>query len=449
MVVEEHGLLVQDVDRGSPGQRAGLQPGDRLRRVNGHLIEDIVDLRYHTGEESFEIEFVRGGETRAVRVERGWGEELGLTFSFELADEIHTCDNKCIFCFIHQMPRGMRKSLYLMDDDYRLSFLHGNYVTLTNMSEAEFERIKEQGLSPIYVSVHATDPSLRGFLLGGGTPAPILPRLRELNAAGINVHCQIVICPGINDGKALDQTIMELSELHRSQTGLRGGVLSTAVVPVGLSKFRHNLYPVRRVGPEYAGELLKQMQGWRCNLYKSLGTRFVFPTDEWFFYAEKPVPSRRWYEDFPQFEDGVGTCRLFLDQAGRGLRRLPEACERPTKLTIVTGVLPSRIMKWFADELSRVKNLEVDVCAVINHFFGDGITVTGLLTGGDVAKAVMAHGPRGIVAIPDVTLKDGRLFLDDMTIDDVRSETGLDIRVCPSRAKEFLKDWLPQHVFAG
>lgn len=436
------GLVVKRVIDDSLASRAGLAPGDVIRRIDGLAVNDIVDFRYHTSESSFTVEFVRDGMYQSVQMEREWGEELGLEFTFELADQIHTCDNKCVFCFIHQMPKGMRKSLYLMDDDYRLSFLHGNYVTLTNMSETQFERTKAQGLSPLYVSVHATDPKLRGFMLGRGAAEPILPRLTDLVSSGISVHCQVVLCPGLNDGEALDRSIRELSELHWQGRG----VLSVAIVPVGLSKYRHNLYPVRPVTTEYAKTFLANIEAWHKKLKSQLGTRFVFPSDEWFFYAERPTPPRAWYEDFPQFEDGVGTCRLFLDEAASGYKHLPAALSKKTNLTLVTGALPGKIIQTFANKLSAMENLEVDVCVVLNEFFGHGITIAGLLTAQDVSRALNLHKPRGIVVIPDITLKDGNLFLDDKTINQLREQTGLDIRVAPSRAKAFLNEWMPANL---
>jgi putative radical SAM enzyme (TIGR03279 family) len=449
IMAKNQGLVVREVVRDSPAFRAGMQPRDVIRKVDGHPVNDILDFRFHTGNEEFDVEFVRDGVYESARFRRGYGEELGIEFTFELADQIHTCDNKCVFCFIHQMPKGMRKSLYLMDDDFRLSFLHGNYVTLTNMSDEEFARTKEQGLSPLYVSVHATDERLRAFMLGHPGAQPILPRLRELIQSGISVHCQIVLCPGLNDASALDNTITDLVDLHSVKTGLRAGVLSVAVVPVGLSKFRHNLYPIKPVTGEYARTLFKQLAPWHKSLKQELGTRFVFPSDEWFFYAGRKIPSREWYENFPQFEDGIGTCRLFMDQAQRAYKSLPSKLRKPTRLTLVTGILPREVITEFARRLSDVQNLSVDVCVVINRFFGSGITIAGLMTGQDIADSLKEHGAGDIVAIPDIALKDDAVFLDDLTLQDLRDRTGLDVRVCPSRAKDFIKNWLPKNVEAA
>lgn len=367
-------------------------------------------------------------------------------FTFELADQIHTCDNKCVFCFIHQMPKGMRKSLYLMDDDFRLSFLHGNYVTLTNMSDEEFERTKAQGLSPLYVSVHATDPRLRGFMLGRGAPEPVLPRIAELAAAQIDVHAQVVLCPGLNDGNALLNTVRQLGEFHPRASGRPNGVLSVAVVPVGLSKYRHNLYPLKSISSEYASALLDEMDALHSRFKPGLGTRFVFPSDEWFYYAKRPVPARAWYEDFPQFEDGIGTFRLFMDQAAKGLKRFRGMRARPVKLTLVTGQLPSEVIAGFARDLSEIEGIDAEVLPVTNEFFGEKITVAGLVTYQDLLKTLNRTDKSRIIVVPDIMLKDASIFLDNSTIADLRETTGRDVRVSPSRAKEFLRDWLPSNV---
>lgn len=428
------GLPVEGVEPGSPAATSGVTGGDLILEVDGVPVRDLVDFRYYSSEEQFELTLRRGEQTLVVTVMRDWGEEVGIRFAFELADGIHTCENKCVFCFIHQMPKGMRQSLYLMDDDYRLSFLHGYYVTLTNMSEEEFERTKQQRLSPLYVSVHSTHPRLRGFLLGRSQPEPILPRLRELIEAGIQVHAQVVVCPGLNDGPSLDRTVRELADLYP-------GVLSVAVVPVGLSKFRHNLYPLRRVDAEYSRALLQQMDSLRDEMRERLGTSFVFPSDEWFFYAGEPIPPMEWYEAFPQFDDGVGTCRVFLTQAEEGFASLGVR-SLASRIHLVTAPLPSSIIAEFAGRLGRAVGAEVEVVVVPNDFFGRGITVAGLITGEDLVRTLCNTSPRGIVLVPDIALRDDRVFLDEVTIADVRRETGCDVRVCPSSARAFLGEFL-------
>lgn len=437
--IRSKGLQIKSVVLDSPASRAGLLERDVIRQVNGIEVNDLLDFRFHTSEEACVIEIVRQGEYQTIELERRYGEEIGIEFTFELADQIHTCDNKCVFCFIHQMPKGMRKTLYLMDDDFRLSFLHGNYVTLTNMSEEEFSRIKEQGLSPLYVSVHSTDGRLRGYMLGRTSPEPILPRLLELFAAGISVHCQVVLCPGMNDGEALDRTIRELSDLHPLTFGGRAGVLSIAVVPVGLTKFRHHLYSLSAVEGEYAKAFLRQIDEWHRILLPKLGTRLVFPTDEWYYYAGAAIPPRKFYENFPQFEDGVGTSRLFIEEAKQGFRRARHNYLAGMKMTFVTGELASGVLEWFAGELNNRFKMQCDVLPVRNDFFGPGINVAGLVTGQDLIRALKSASPEGIVAVPTIMLKDESLFLDDISLEDVRRETGLSVRAVPHRAEEFLR----------
>lgn len=442
LIAPRQGLIVSSVEHNSPAYRSGIMPGDEIVSAGGFNIADIVDFRFHASESEVNIQLKRDNVYHSVQISREFGEDIGIVFKDSLADGIHTCDNKCVFCFIHQMPKGMRKTLYLMDDDFRLSFLHGHYVTLTNLSEHEFNRIKTQKLSPIYVSVHAANEKLRGFMLGRVQPTAIIPRLKELHEAGIDAHCQIVLCPGLNDGKSLEATVFALANLHKSVTGLRGGVESVAVVPVGLSKYRAHLYPIRRVNKEYATSFLSQSKKWRKEFSEKLGTSFVFPSDEWFFYAEQPIPSRKWYENFPQFEDGIGTCRLFMDESRRFLKKLPEESASPLELTLITGHLPSKIIGDFANRLNEIKNVRCEARVISNRFFGEGITVAGLITGSDLVRNIEECPPAGIVAVPDIMLKDGYMFLDDITLEDVRSMTGCDIRSCPSGAREFITGWL-------
>jgi putative radical SAM enzyme (TIGR03279 family) len=442
ITVEATGLKVESVAYRSPAWHAGVLPGDEVVRVEGFPVLDVVDFRFRSSEPSFRMTVVRGGKEVDLVVERGENEDLGMTFVFPLGDGIHRCHNKCIFCFIHQMPKGMRRSLYVMDDDFRLSFLHGNYVTLTNLSREEYERIKEQKLSPLYVSVHSTDPELRGFLLGRGEPDPIWNKLDDLTGAGIDIHAQIVVCPGINDGESFLQTIEDLSALHRRRTGRQAGVLSVAVVPVGLTKHRKNLYPLRAVDFSFATAMLEEIFRLRKKFRACLGTSFVFPADEWFFYAKRPIPGRRFYEDFPQFEDGVGTCRVFLDEAKRALRK-PLRRKVKERLTLVTAPLPYSILEGFAREMGERAGIEVDTCVVDNQFFGERITVAGLITGSDLIRVLASVRPRGIVALPEIALREGFLFLDDLTVEDVRRRTGCDVRVCPIQPGRFLHQWLP------
>jgi putative radical SAM enzyme (TIGR03279 family) len=334
------------------------------------------------------------------------------------------------------MPKKMRKTLYLMDDDFRLSFMHGNYVTLTNVSDAEFERIIEQKLSPLYVSVHATDPELRGVLLGKKFPAPILPQIRRLADNRIDVHAQIVLCPTLNDGEALRQTLEKLAAEHRSQTGKRAGVESVAIVPVGLTKFRERLPQLATADRDYARAMIEDVQRLELDFFARLGTRFAWLSDEWYFLAGQPVPGTAHYEEFPQLEDGIGTVRLFLDDARALERRLPERAALPVKATLVTAELPAPIVQQFVDRLNRIEGVELNLLVVKNEFFGGGINIAGLITATDLLNQLGAFPAHETILVPSICLRDGHLFLDDATIESLRAETGLDFRVTGTKPRD-------------
>ena len=420
-----HGLVIAHVEPDSLAAELGLQPGDVLLSIDGKRVSDTLDYRFRISEPEVEVTIQRDDQIWTFTVKKEPYDLLGVDFQNDLADKIHTCNNKCVFCFIHQMPKGMRRSLYVKDDDFRLSFLHGNYVTLTNLTEEELERIVEQKLTPMYVSVHATDPELRGRLLGKREAVPILPILDRLHDGGVDVHAQIVLCPGWNDGDALRQTLSDLARLHPALTGKRAGTLSVAIVPVGLTKFRRNLPPLSPPDRPYAQRFIREVRAMEHHFQKGLGTRFAFLSDEWFFLAGQPIPGRYYYEDFPQLDDGVGTVRLFLERAYAVARRLPAALPRPVRATLVTGELPAAVIGRFAQTLQRVQGVELNVCVVKNHFFGGTVNVAGLITAQDVAAALARFPTHPTVILPTVCLRDGFLFLDDVTLTQLQSETGL------------------------
>lgn len=422
-------LTISAVEPGSAAARAGIRVGDLLHEMNGRPMLDVLDYQFHADKARLRCVIERGGERQTVTIRRADGEPVGLMFASDLGDKIHTCNNRCVFCFIHQMPKKMRKTLYLMDDDFRLSFMHGNYVTLTNVSEAELQRIIEQRLSPLYVSVHATDPALRGALLGKREPQPILPRLRLLAENRIDVHAQIVLCPGLNDGLALHQTLDELAAEHPSQSGRRAGVLSVAIVPVGLTRFRERLPKLASADRDYAAQMIADIRRRERAFLKRLGTRFAWLSDEWYFLADRPIPGMAHYEQFPQLEDGIGTVRLFLEGARRLQRRLPACAPTPLSATLVTAELPAPVIQKFADRLNRIPGVDLNVCTVQNRFFGGGINIAGLLTAQDIRAQLATFPTRPTVFLPDICLRDGSLFLDDITVEEMRRETRLDIRV--------------------
>ncbi len=422
-------LTVARVEAGSPAEKAGIREGDLIRDINGNRILDVLDYQFHTAEDRLRFVVERYGQLITLSLRKREDEVPGITFLHDLGDKIHTCKNKCVFCFIHQMPKKMRKTLYLMDDDFRLSFMHGNYVTLTNLTDEEWRRIIEQKLSPLYVSVHATDASLRGILLGKKEPIPILPQLRELADNRIDVHAQIVLCPGLNDGEALHQTLEELACEHPSVSGKRAGVQSVAVVPVGLTRFRERLPRLESADRDYAKEMITELECISRGFRKRLGTRFAWLSDEWYFLAGAPIPGTAHYEEFPQLEDGIGTVRLFLDEGRSMDRHLPDHAPTPVSATLITAELPSGIIRGFADRLNRIAGVDVNVCVVKNHFFGGGINIAGLLTAQDILSHMADFPTRGTVFIPRICLRDDALFLDDYTLEEVRRESGRDIYV--------------------
>lgn len=418
--------VVEAVAEGSAAEQAGLRVGDKVLAVNGAPVRDIVDWRFHTAGERAELLYERAGETFSVAMDKGYDEDLGLTFADDLFDNIHICKNKCVFCFLYQQPKGLRNSLYVKDDDFRLSFLHGNYVTLTNLKPGELDRICEQKLSPMYVSIHATDPEVRARMLGRRQAEPILPILNRLADARIQIHGQVVLCPGYNDGEHLEQTVRELAAMHPQARGTYGGVMSLAVVPVGITQFRDRQAPVTVVSPAYAGELLDWAETRRNRFLKELGSRFVFFSDEFYLNAGREIPPRSHYEGFPQLEDGVGLVRLFLNEVDAVSRRLPRSVPTPRSFTLMTGALAAPLVQKLADVLNRVENVAVNVCAVHNWFFEGNISVAGLVVGRDIIRALSEFPEVGdTVIIPSVMMRDGEsVFLDEMTLDSLASELG-------------------------
>jgi len=418
----------------SPAENAGVMIGDVLTHVNDQPVLDIVDFAFLSAGEAVTLDVEREGVGKLHFVmAKGYDEDLGIEFGDDLFDRVHICKNKCVFCFLYQQPKGLRPSLYIKDDDYRLSFLHGNYLTLTNMGENEFQRVIDQKLSPLFVSVHATDPEVRGRMLGRKGPEAILPRLEMLADAKIQIHGQVVLCPGYNDGAILEQTIHELSKLHPEARGTYGGVLSVAVVPVGLTQFRDRLAALTTCSADFCRALLQEVEGWRANFRQSLGTNFVFLSDEFYLSAGLPVPSASQYEGFPQLEDGVGLVRLFLDDVKKVSRRLPARLPSSRTATLVTGELAAPFLDAFADTLNKVENLTVNVCAVHNRFFEGNISVAGLLTGRDIAAALnkMGDAVGEKVVIPSIMLRDPDrdIFLDDMSLSDFQIAVGREVCV--------------------
>jgi putative radical SAM enzyme (TIGR03279 family) len=429
-------VVVASVAPRGAAERAGLRPGDRILAINGAPLRDVIDFHFHAGEERLRLGVEREGRSHTLDLTRRPA-GLGLELEAPRPAEIATCANKCVFCFIHQLPRGLRKSLYVKDDDFRLSFLHGNYITLTDLDEAELERIEAQRLSPLYVSVHATDPDLRHALLGQPrVRRELLPVMERLAKAGIAMHGQIVLCPGWNDGAQLERTVHELARLHPA-------VPTVAVVPVGLTRHRERLPQLRAVTVEEASTLVRTIEGWQSRFQTALGTRFVWAADELYLQSGIPLPSARAYEGFAVAEDGIGLVRRFEDGFARALARPPAPPPRPRRVTVVTGEMFAPRMRALVGRLG-VEGLTVRVAPIANEFFGRGIGVAGLLTGRDIQiqLAQSACGADGLgdeVLVPAVTLRDGAdVFLDDLTPGDVADSLGTPVTAIEPDASAFL-----------
>jgi putative radical SAM enzyme (TIGR03279 family) len=428
---EREGVVVGAVAAGGAAARAGLRPGDRIVAINGERVRDIIDFHFHSGEARLRCAVERDGAATGATLDRR-GPDLGLELLAPAPAEIATCANKCVFCFIHQLPRGMRKSLYVKDDDYRLSFLHGNYITLTDLEEAELARIEAQRLSPLYVSVHATDPELRHRMLGEPrVKRDLIPIMARLGARGIRMHAQIVLCPDWNDGAQLERSLRDLSALHPA-------VVTTAVVPVGLTAHRERLPRLRTLTVDEAHALVETLERHQAEFRARLGTRFVWGGDELYLQAGLPLPSSGAYEGFPVAEDGIGLVRRFEDGWARVRRRAPARLARPRTVTVVTGEMYAPRLERLLVGL-RVGGLTVRVQAVRNAWFGGSVQVAGLLTGADIQRQ-LAGAPLGdAVLVPAVALRDGAgVFLDDLTPADLTAALGVPVLPVEPHARALL-----------
>ena len=410
-------LEISAVEAGSIAGGLGLKKGDSVQSINRRPVNDVIDYKFLAADEH--VTFViraREGATRKISLHKEPDDMLGLEFA---PMRIQRCRNKCVFCFVDQMPPGCRKSLYVKDDDYRASFLYGNYITLGSLTEQDWQRIFALRLSPLYISVHSTDPALRSFIIGNKKAPDILSSLRRLASGGIRMHTQIVLSPGINDGRFLMRTLDDLA-------GLFPSVSSIAVVPVGLTSWRKNLYPLRTFTPREARSVIESVSAFGAYLKKHYGSRIVHASDEFYIKAKIPVPAPSYYDDFPQIENGVGMVADFLRSVGR--TRFPERID-PLALTLVTGVSFGNVLKDAAARLNSIKGLSYRIIVARNSFFGPSVTVAGLLTGSDITAALQGKRLGDLVIIPAETLKQGEeLFLDNKELGALEQQFGVPIK---------------------
>lgn len=420
------------VDGGSPAKKAGIRPGDILVSVAGHTINDVFDLKFYSYDPSVEVAVLRDNVPLTFVVTKQVGEPLGLEFETYLIDNPRSCTNNCVFCFIDQMPPDMRETLYFKDDDSRLSFLQGNYITLTNLSNADVKRIIDMRISPINISIHTTNPELRVQMLGNNNAGRSLSKLRQLADAGLTLNGQIVVCPGLNDGAELRRTLSDLMDYVPE-------LASVSIVPVGITKYRTGLCDLLPVEKDNALDIISTVDEFGRICSESFGSRIFYCSDELYITAQLSFPPYEYYEDFPQFENGVGMAVMFGDDFARKLEQLsPE--DKAVPFTAVTGTLFYPTLCKMIDLLrNKCHNILGKVVTVENKFFGEKITVAGLVTGGDLIRTLKELGIKGRVLIPEVMLRSGeRVFLDDITIDDIERTLNIELIPVPNDGTELI-----------
>ncbi len=402
-------IQILDIEKDSIAQDLGIQPGARLISINGNAINDMLDYRFYNSGEELEMLIEQDGEQTIFEIEKDYQEDIG----FILQDlKMRKCGNKCVFCFVHQNPKGLRKSLYFKDEDYRFSFLYGHYVTLTNAKHRDLERIVGQRLTPLYVSVHVTDPDLRKYMIGIKYDDRLLDKIQYLTEHGIELNCQIVLCPELNDGEYLDQTITDLKRFYPM-------IRSIAIVPVGLTKHRRNLPELKPVTREYAFQLFDKMAEKRVELKGELGSSFVYLSDEFYIRTCVELPQNDYYEGFYQLENGVGLTRDFINRFHEELPILNNMAPQ-MNLTLVSGELgATALAQYFVPNIQEIPNLDISLIKVVNQFYGDSIVVAGLLVGEDIYNALKDVELGDYVVLPPRVLNHDGIFLDDWTVGDL------------------------------
>ena len=415
-------VIIKSVDSKSPAEKAGLKAGDTLISINKNDIMDVLDYRFYQNNAKLKIEYIDGnGKIKRKRIKKEHFEELGLNFETYLMDKQHSCLNKCVFCFIDQLPKGMRDSLYFKDDDSRLSFLFGNYITLTNITEHEIERIIKMHISPINISVHTTNPELRVKMMKNKDAGKVLSVIKRFNDAGIKINCQLVLCPGYNDGEELKRTLSDLTELQNAEC--------IAAVPVGLTKYRDGLANLVPFNHRTAAETIDIIDRYGEECIKKYGSRRIYASDEFYLLAKRQMPDADYYGEFLQLENGVGLWALLLKEATDAIAEEEYKLEQKRKISVVTGVAAYPLITEIVDKCKQKwDNLECKVYKIKNNFFGEKITVAGLVTATDIKEQLKGENLGEELLIPAVMLrKEGDMFLDSITLSELSRDLGVKI----------------------
>lgn len=415
-------VVIKSVEKGSPAYKAGIKSGDTLISIDGNEIVDVLDYRFYQENKRLTVEFIDSvGKTKTAKIKKDEYEELGLEFETYLMDNKHSCRNKCVFCFIDQLPKGLRDSLYFKDDDSRLSFLFGNYITLTNITEHEVERIIKMHISPINISVHTTNPELRVKMMANKNAGRVLEIIDRFNNAGIKLNCQLVLCPGYNDGEELERTLGDLSRLENAEC--------IAAVPVGLTRFREGLAEIESFNKQTAGDVLRIIDKYGDICLKKYGQRRIYGADEFYLLAEREIPEADYYGDFLQLENGVGLWSLLRSEALAALEDCDDGLKTERKVSLASGEAAYPLISMIADKC-KAKNplLNPRVFAIKNNFFGGKINVSGLVTATDIEEQLKGKDLGEELLIPSVMLRaEGDMFLDSVTVEELSERLGIKI----------------------
>ena len=429
----KHEHIVKEVEQFSIADELGIEPGDKLISINDNEIEDVFDYHYYVNDEELVLLIEKpDGEQWELEIEKDYDEDLGITFEQGLMDEYRSCHNKCMFCFIDQLPKGMRDTLYFKDDDSRLSFLQGNYITLTNMSDHDVDRIVKYHLEPINISFHTTNPELRCKMLHNRFAGDALKKIDKFYEGGIQMNGQIVLCKGVNDGAELERSISDMSKYLPN-------LQSVSVVPVGLTKFREGLYPLEPFTKEDAENVLEIIERWQEKIYAEHGMHFIHASDEWYILAGRELPEESRYDGYLQLDNGVGMIRLLMEEFDEAMEEL-EGDDREIEISMATGVLAYDYLKMLVDKLTeKFPNVKVHLYKIINHFFGENITVAGLITGQDLMAQLKDKELGSCLLLPCNMLRSGEeVLLDDVTLSDIKESLQVEVDIVKSSGQDLI-----------